>query len=344
MNFIASSALFGFAVTYLLEQGFSPTMAGILMAACNFLNCVIQPLLGDLVDRLNRFVYPQIMMGFYGCSIACMLVVQIVPIPMALTGILYMLSCLFLTINTSVNNSLCVYYTSHGKRLNYSLGIGIGSLAYSFGSLFFGYLIALCGAGFMLWVCIVVLLGCIVLLKGYPEAKDGQCSMETAAEPEADSVSLLTFMVKYRRYMVMVIGVMLIAMCHTMAESYLIKIFETVGGNSEQVGIALFVACIIAAPIQIFFEKVQERFDISILMKLGAFFFILKPLFLVLVTQSGQVYLIQTMQVITYGLLYPSLFYYARRSIPLQDKSKAQAVVTAFYALGLRWETCWADA
>ena len=130
------------------------------------------------------------------------------------------------------------------------------------------------------------------------------------------------------------LGVMLLAMCHVMSENYFIKIFEAIGGGSENVGTALFIACISAAPFLLLFEKVQEKVDIYRIMCSAGVFFALKMLLLIFATQIWQIYLIQLLQTVTYCFTNPPLYYMAKRRISEADLVKGQTVAAAMYTLG----------
>ena len=52
--FLSCAGIFGFAVTYLLEKGFQTAEIGMMIAASNFLSCIVQPFLGDFADRFPK--------------------------------------------------------------------------------------------------------------------------------------------------------------------------------------------------------------------------------------------------------------------------------------------------
>ena len=75
---------------------------------------------------------------------------------------------------------------------------------------------------------------------------------------EDERVSILVLFKKYKLFVATMIGVMLVAMCHYMSENYFIAIFERIGGGSEDVGIAMFVACLSAVPFFLCFDKLRQ--------------------------------------------------------------------------------------
>lgn len=128
---------------------------------------------------------------------------------------------------------------------------------------------------------------------------------------------------------------MLIAMCHAMTENYLINIFTRMGGDSSNVGTALFIACISAAPVLLFIEGIQTRTGFSILMRLSGVFYSCKTFFMLQAQTVLSVYLIGLLQFCTYGFMYPLLYYFTRERIMEADMVKGQAVAMALYTMGL---------
>lgn len=333
--FSISAGTSGFGVTYLLEQGFTATQTGTIMSLAIVASCVIQPLLGDIFDRLKTFVLPKIVAAIFLCSFCCYAVMQIVHPALFVFGLLFGVGNLMLSITNSLNNSVCAYYTNRNYPINYGIGLGLGSLAYSFASLGYGYIIAAFGASAMIWIVLAMLVILVITVFGYPKVEDTVPVVEKQEAKELETrVSLLEFFGKYKSFTVTMFGVLLVAMCHTMSENYFITIFQSMGGGSEDVGIGLFVACLSATPFFLFFEKIREKVDIMIFLKTAGIFFMLKTLLLILATEVWHVYLIQLLQTVTYGFIYQPLYYFARQRVAQADLVKGQAVAVSMYLFG----------
>ncbi len=330
--FMITSGVFGFATTFLLEKGFHASGVGLILGIANLLSCLIQPFAGTLIDRMKSFRVPQMIAGCLLTSLCLLLVILLAHPPLLVMGTLYAVVFLLISITTSMNASLCAYYGEHSYPINYGIGLGVGSLTYSFGSLILGYVMALLGADWMIWVSIVCLALDVIIVLGYPKLGDGGVTVK--AESRNDSVSLAAFFIRYKYFTITIAGVILISMCHFMCENYLITVFGRMGGNSSHVGIALFIACITAAPIQLLFEKVQKKISILTLMRLAGIFYAVKALLLIFAVQIWHVYAIELVQTITYGFIYPSLFYYAKMRIPSADMAKGQTIIAASFTLG----------
>ena len=220
------------------------------------------------------------------------------------------------------------------------VGQGIGSMSFSFASLGYGYVIALLGADWLIWILLIFSVFLIVVVLGYPKISDGvftEMGQDEALEEKKatdERVSIQEFFGKYKLFVCTLFGVMLVSMCHTMSENYFIAIFESIGGGSENVGVAMFIGCFSAAPFFMFFEKLQKRIDIRVFLKRAGIFFLLKTIIIIFATQTWHIYVAQLLQTVTYGFLYQPLYYLAKQRVSEADLVKGQAVAVAIYALG----------
>ena len=120
-----------------------------------------------------------------------------------------------------------------------------------------------------------------------------------------------------------------------MAENFLIQVFTRISGGSEHVGVCLFLACITAAPAQIYFERIQRRVSVVTLLRLTGIFYIAKAVLLIFATSITSVYVIGLLQTVTYGFLYPPLYYLVIQRIAAKDMAKGQTLASATFVLGL---------
>ncbi len=335
--FLTCAGIFGFAATYLLEKGFQTSEVGVILASSNLLSCMLQPFLGDFADCFPQIRLQNLIAACLAFTLLCFAVIQLLQPPLMAFGVLYVAGGLSLTSTTPLANALCVYYNQRGYAVDYGIGSGIGSLSYSFATLSLGYIISALGTDWMIWIVLVSLAVEITITLGYPKVPE----RENGFPPGTDStgqavqrVSLWAFWGKYRYFVVTVSGTMMIAMCHSMAENYLINLFQPMGGDSRNVGSALAIAGFTAAPLMLLFEKIQKKVDILLLMRLSGIFYVLKAVLMFFATSVWQVYAIVCLQTFTYGFIYPSLYYFTKMKVGKNDMVKGQAVVVAAFTLG----------
>ncbi len=331
--FAVCAGISGFGVTYLLDQGFSASQAGTILSVSSVLSCLIQPLLGDLFDRLKTFMLPQIVGLIFIAAFCSFALMQIVKPPFLIYGLLYGAGNFLFGMTNSLSSSICAYYANRGYAVNYGVGQGLGSLAFSFCSLAYGYIIAALGTESMIWImlCLIVMASLVVFR--YPKLNQNRM-VDQKKETLDERVSLWVFFGKYKGFTITLFGVLLVGMCHTMSENYFIAIFRNLGGDAQNVGVAFFISCLSSAPFFIFFEKIQKKVDILFFLKTAGLFFLLKTFLLIIATEVWHVYLIQLLQTFTYGFINQPLYYFARQRVSQADLVKGQAVAASMYVFG----------
>lgn len=326
----AAAGVVSFASAFLLAKGFRASQVGIFLACGNLLSCTLQPVLADRADRSG----PQLIRGYIlGLTAVCLgsfLTIQLLPIPKWLFGALYIIAVFSFDSMVPMYNALCVAYNRSSYRVNYGLGRGIGSFAFSLASLGIGKVMASFGADWMAWIVIVLLSANLVLCLAYPRLSHSASAVGRAA----DCCSIPVFFSRYRWYCVSLLGVMLLAMYHSMTENYLIKVMERLGGDSSSVGIALFIATAIEMPVVVYLEKIRKYLRDNLLFKLAGLSFILRSVFMILATNVTTVYFIHILQATSYSFLAPVSVFYANNKVCQADMVKGQAFITAAYTLG----------
>jgi len=326
----AAAGVISFATAFLLEKGFSTSVVGILLASGNLLSCAFQPILASWADRLGGNILKRFIIGLTMCSIGCFASTVLLDLPQWLFGLLYLLGVFTFDAMNPLNNAISVMYNANGYRIDYGMGRGIGSFAYSLSALLIGRMMADYGADWMIWISLIILVMNIVFILGMPDLKNTVQKVNASIE----CCSVPVFFQRYRLYCISLLGVMMLAMFHAMSENYLIEIVSPLGGDSSSVGIALFVATAIEMPVVIFIEKIRKIIPDNRLLKLSGVFFTVKAVLFLLAPNVTSIYLIQTLQTVTYCFLAPIQLYYANSKVDSVDMVKGQAFITASYTLG----------
>ena len=331
----ASAGILTFATTFLLAKGFPASRVGILMACGSILSCVTQPFLASRADRSERCILVPLITGLSAISAGCFALLLLPFLPPALFGVLYLLGVWSFDAMVPLLNSISVYYNERGHNINYGLGRGVGSFAYSLAALGLGYIIKGLGPDWMIYAILVLLPSCIVITLGYPRFREEAfCGRTQTSESEQIPCSVGVFFRRYRWYCLSLVGVLLLAMFHAMTENYLIAILGRLGGDSSHVGMALFIATVVEAPVLFFFNRIRTKINDHWLLRYAAFSFLLKAVLFLVAPSIEFIYIIQLLQTTSYGFLSPVQVYYANEKVGQRDMVKGQAFITASYTLG----------
>lgn len=120
-----------FAATYLLDKGFHASQVGIILACANFSSCMLQPMLASYADRLSRPILPRLITMISALSFCCFGVILLLSPPLPLFAFLYFLGVMSLDAMLPLLNAINVYYNARQYHINYGIGRGLGSLAFS---------------------------------------------------------------------------------------------------------------------------------------------------------------------------------------------------------------------
>lgn len=326
----AAAGILSFASAFLLEKGFTTAQVGTLLASGNILSCIVQPILADRADRSGAQKITRYIVGLTVLCGACFTAIQLLTLPQTAFGLLYLMGVFTFDAMMPLLNSVCVAYNQQNYRINYGVGRGVGSFAYSLAALGIGRVIAGLGADWMIWIVLVLLTANVVITLGYPRMGE----QELREKRDSQCCSIPVFFKRYKWYCISLLGVMLLAMFHAMTENYLIKIMGRLGGDSSHVGVALFIATAIEMPVILWFDTVRKHIRDNLLLKLAGLSFLLKAVLFLIAPSVHSIYAIQMLQATSYSFLSPTQLYYANNKVSQADMVKGQAFITASYTLG----------
>ena len=325
-----AAGVISFATAFLLEEGFAASTVGILLAAGNLLSCVFQPILADRADRIGGNVLKWLSTGLTLISIACFAALQLLSLPRTVFGILYLLGVFTYDAMNPLLNALNVAYMNEGYSINYGVCRGAGSLAYAFAALAIGKVMARFGADWMIWISLGLLAVNGIMSVMYPSL----VTEVSTVKKVTDCCSIPVFFRRYKWFCASLLGIMLLAMFHSMTENYLIEVVEPLGGDSGTVGVALFIATVAEALVMVMLAGIRRRISDNWLLKLAGISFALKAVLFLVSSNVMIIYIIQLLQATSYTFLAPIQMYYANNKIRPVDMVKGQAFTTASYTLG----------
>lgn len=338
-HWAAGTAAVSFATLYLMNRGVSAGMAGTLLALSGLLSCISQPFLAAAADRAKKMVIVNMLIGM---SVICCLcfVLQLIPgLPVLAAGIFYMIGIWSSDAMVPILNALSVAYQEAGYEINYGMGRGVGAIASAVSALGVGVIIAKFGTVWMILFLLFFRATGIFALTGYPKIqkniskKSGKTEKKAEKKAE-DSCTLLQFVKRYKWYCTSLLAILFLGMFHAMTENYMIVIMEKLGGDSSNVGVAIFIASMVAFPVICSFSFLYKRLKVTVILKIAAVSFLAKSILFYFAGNVTAIYFIQLLQITSYAFLAPAQVYYANEKVNSSDMVKGQAFITAAYALG----------
>ena len=330
--FGAFAAMMGYASVYLLYKGFSNSTIGIILSLCSILAVFIQPALASFADNHKNIEIRKIINTIV--AIAIILSVALLVIPTNQTLIFILIVAIF-SLETTIMpliNTLAFIFEKYGIQINFGIARGLGSVAYALTSMALGYIVEWFSPD-LLPICYVVfnaLLFIVVHLFVLPknaQIVDADEESETEAEVQ-ENVSLLKFASKYKKFIVFLLGFVLVYFAHTIINNFFIQIITNVGGNSSDMGNAVFLAAMLELPTMAYFTKLSQKVNCGTLIKASIVLFLAKHAITYLATNMVMIYIAQVLQMGAYALFIPASVYYVNCKVDNKDIVKGQSFVT----------------
>lgn len=335
---ISQCAINSFAAVYLHAKHFGNTQIGFILSFAAILSLLLQPMVASFADKSKKVTLRHMLLVLMFMVFGLALLLYLLPNTFLLIMVIYILiNAIEYTLNP-LFNSLALEYMNQDVPMNYGLARGMGSIAFAVMSVILGSLVAHFGADvilpvFLLCYVLVIVSTCIfkeTLPEFSAEQKallglDGQ-TKENAAEIKEAS-GLLEFFLNHKLFMVMLCGVSMLFYSHVLINTYLINILERVGGNSSDMGVALSISAALELPTMAFFIYIVRKIKGSTLIKLSAFFFIIKTLVTLLAPNVAMIHVSMSLQLLAFALFTPASIYYVNDLIEKENRVKGQSML-----------------
>jgi len=324
MLFCVSS---GFISLYLQGRGLSNGGIGTVTAIFGILAALMQPVLGGITDRSNRFTWRSMALML---AIPYLVICIIMPfIPGTWTGAIFM-GLLILLGNTIMPfiNSAHFYYTHAGEYINFGVARGIGSGLYAVLALVIGFLAEKYGIEMVPISGILIVFLFILVVFRMPNAN------KVIEQAPRDKTLQKGFLLRYPAFTLMLLATLLMLTAHSILNTYLLQIIQSVGGNSSQLGIALAIQAVVEMPVLFVFSRLIKRFRSKTLMLIAATGFAFKALMYALSGSVSMIYVIQFAQMFSYAIFASASVYYTSEMVSKEDQTTGQAYLASMMGVG----------
>lgn len=142
------------------------------------------------------------------------------------------------------------------------------------------------------------------------------------------------FIARYPAFVLMTIGLSLVLAFHNCSQIYMLMILEHVGGNSDNLGMAIAIAAVMELVVLFRFSAIHQRFGTKKLLLACGVFYCLRGGLYLLAGNVWHIYLVQTLQAVTFAIYASASTYYADEEMANEDKVTGQGVMAAVLTVG----------
>ena len=320
------AAIVAYQTALLLERGFTNGEAGLMTSVRCLAGIVFQPLLGGFADR-----HPGVpLKGIVGVSLALSLAAGVwywaePAMGLAQTALVWVVIGGLGVSSYPLMDAMAVQFINDGMPIRYSLGRGLGSLAYAVVCVLLGLQVGQWGVETTLATFLLLTAAEIALVFTYPTwHPKAPAEGRAAAERPQSALSLLR---SSPRFTLMLAGVLFGLTAVLPLSNFLVNVILSRGGTAADLGLAMFLMGGFELPAAFLFPKLLRRLGSGRILVLSMAFCTLKGVALLLTWNLAGVLLCQPLQMLGYGLFTPASVYFVNESVPPADRVRGQTIM-----------------
>lgn len=316
--------LYSYANRYLLSQGLSSTLTGILLAVATAVGFLFQPLITSLIDK-KKFELKSVIVTLSTLMLICSLALTFITKLWAVATI-YAIAYMGVVVYPAFINALAMVAIKSGFKLNFGLARGAGAFLFGITAWgtnrlieFFSETSVPC---FAIIFCLIGIFATLMFPKGAEEVT----KRENASE-------IFDFFRRNKKFAALLFTVAIIMVGHNILGNcmYQIAVFK---GNGNAQGLVLMISTIIEIPTIVFFTKLLKIASSSTYMRISGVFFVLRILLTLIIPGVWGLYIAQICQIGGYALYTVCSVYYAGEVVSDKDTVKGQAYICSANTIG----------
>ena len=319
------AAIVAYQTALLLERGFTNGEAGLMTSVRCLAGIVFQPLLGGFADRHPRVP----LKGIVGVSLALSLAAGVwywaePAMGLAQTALVWVVIGGLGVSSYPLMDAMAVQFINDGMPIRYSLGRGLGSLAYAVVCVLLGLQVGQWGVETTLVTFLLLTAAEIALVFTYPTWHP---HAPAAQAEQARPQSALSLLRSNPRFTLMLAGVLFGLTAVLPLSNFLVNVILSRGGQAADLGLAMFLMGGFELPAAFLFPRLLRRLGSGRILVLSMFFGTLKGVALLLTWNLAGVLLCQPLQMLGYGLFTPASVYFVNESVPPADRVRGQTIM-----------------
>lgn len=318
------AAFAGFQTALLLSRGFTGGQAGALGSIRCLAGIIAQPLLGGWADRHPQVSLNKILNLCLLGSLAVNLVFYLTRPGFFATALIF-LSLGVLELNAyPLLDSMAVQFINAGMDVRYSLGRGLGSLAYAVACVVLGWQSVALGIESILVTHAALLVFLMLVTAAYPQLpKECRPVRGETAKPH----SAWFLLRESRSYTLMLLATFFAMLAVLPSVSFMVSVVTARGGDNTHLGLALFFMASSELPAAFLFQKMWRKLGTRGMMVFAVTFMAIKPLTILLAPNLFWTLAVQPIQMLGYGLFTPASVYYANENVSDADRVLGQTMM-----------------
>ncbi len=316
--------LYSYANRYLLSQGLSSTVTGVLLAIATAVAFVLQPLLTSIIDK-RKIKLKGVLLILSLLMLVCSAVMPFIRSLWAVATV-YALAYVGVVIYPAFINAMGMVAIKSGFKVNFGVARGVGAFVFGVTAWGTNKLIEVFSESAIPFFAIIFCLTAIGAILLFPKGADAVTKKEKAS-------NITDFFKRNKKFTALLFAVAIIMVGHNILGNcmYQIAVFK---GDANAQGSVLMLSTLIEIPTIVFFTKLLKIAKSSTYMRISGVFFVLRVLLTFVIPGIWGLYIAQLCQIAGYGLYTVCSVYYAGEVVSDKDTVKGQAYISAANTIG----------
>lgn len=341
MFWTCAASAYAYLTQMLQYKGFTDGQIGVINAVKLFSTVVFQIIIGVFSDRYaERIQLKYIISVLTVVALLLTFVFYEYKLSFVQTVMLFIGFGATFTCISPLIDSLSIKYMNGGKNINYPICRAAGSCAWAVACVLFGMFCDRYDANRLLILQMLftaVMLAVLLIMDDTSSSRDYKSlgvRKRTAAnitetrKTEVHTTGyLLTTYPKYRWFL---IGSAVMFMGYNVGTTFLINVFERLGGNNFHYGLAEFVMAVSEVPSAFLLIKFRKRISLDKIMLCCAVFMTFKNMFAAFSDNVWVIVISQGCEMLGFGLFYSGSVYLIEEMLSPADVVKGMSLINAF--------------
>ncbi len=336
MFWTCAASAYAYLTQMLQYKGFTEGQIGVINAVKLFSTVVFQIIIGAFSDRYaERLQLKYIISALTAAALVLTFVFYEYKLSFIQTVALFIGFGATFTCISPLIDSLSIKYMNGGRNINYPICRAAGSCAWAVACVLFGMFCDIYDANRLLLLQMVFTAMMLATALIMDDTSVGKTRAECLPSDSEETIStevhttgyLLTRYPKYRWFL---IGSAVMFMGYNVGTTFLINVFERLGGSNFHYGAAEFIMAISEVPSAFLLIKFRKRISLDKIMLCCAVFMTFKNMFAAFSDNVWVIVISQSCEMLGFGLFYTGSVYLIEEMLSPADVVKGMSLINAF--------------
>lgn len=320
-----SCSTYAFANSYLSAKGFSISDIGNVLAVSSLISVVIQPLVARVIEENEKFTVKRFIM--YSLFFIALSSIGIFTINIRILILIFYVILVISLLNAQTYLYTFIFeYINSGYNINFGFARGIGSISFALTSFFLGRIGDKIGFSFIPIFAFMLSIILILILLSFKNLENKIKENIENVKNKRDGT--IDFFKKNQNFTLVLLGIIFIMMTHSLINTFMLNITESIGKGSKEVGVGLMIAAMVELPIMYFIVYLNKKLGYVNLFRIFSISFVIKILITIISVLTNSIslfYIAQFTQSGAYAIYLPATVYYTNDVINEDERVKGQA-------------------